>query len=96
MATQDQVIISFGGTQYVMPAKVGIALFTALAGADIYKLNTRYEKIGNYHKDVQYISIVDPHEAPFLHTIGPVQFHIGLENQRVREEEERKKNAEQT
>jgi hypothetical protein len=93
MAVQDQVIISFNGSQYVMPAKVGIALFTALTGADIYKLNTHWERVGERHQDVQYISPVQPHEAPALHAIGTVQFHVGIENQRVKEEEERKKNA---
>jgi hypothetical protein len=93
MAVQDQVIISFSGSQYVMPAKVGIALFTALTGADIYKLNTRWERIGERHQDVQYITLVEPHETPALHAIGIAQFHVGIENQRVKEEEERKKNA---
>jgi hypothetical protein len=93
MAVQDQVIISFSGSQYVMPAKVGIALFTALTGEDIYRRTTRWEKVNDRHEDVAYITLVDPHEAPTLQAIGPAQFHIGIENQRVKEEEERKKNA---
>ena len=93
MATQDQVIISFGYTEFVVPAKAGLAIFNALAGAEIYIRESRYEKVGNQHESVMYIKLADPEKMPKLQHIGPVQFHIGLENQRMKDEAEAAKEA---
>ena len=93
MAVQDQVILDFNGARYVLPAKAGMAVFAALSGADVYRMNTRWERVGERHEDVMYITPATPEELPSLRIIGPAQFHVGIENQRVKEEEERKKNA---
>lgn len=86
MATQEQVIISFSGNHYVVPAKVGMAIFTALSGSDVYRLTTHYEKVNGNYTDIAYIrpAIID--ELPKLQVMGPVQFHSGIENQRAKEE----------
>jgi hypothetical protein len=93
MALQDQVILDFNGARYVMPAKAGMAVFAALSGADIFRLTTRWERVGERHEDVMYITPASTEELPSLRIMGTVQFHVGIENQRVKEEEERKKNA---
>jgi len=93
MATSDQVVISFGHVQYVMPAKAGMAVFAALAGEDIYIREERYESIGNKYEEVPYIKMVMQNNMPKLQHIGPVQFHIGLENQRVKDEQYAAKEA---
>lgn len=93
MAVQDQVILDFNGSRFVLPAKAGMAVFAALSGADVYRMNTRWERVGERHEDVMYITPATPEELPSLRIIGPAQFHVGIENQRVKEEEERKKNA---
>jgi hypothetical protein len=93
MATQDQVILDFNGSRFVLPAKAGMAVFAALSGADIFRLTTRWERVGEQHEDVMYITPASTQEMPSLRIIGPAQFHVGIENQRVKEEEERKKNA---
>jgi hypothetical protein len=93
MRQEDQVIISFGYTEYVMPMKAGLAIFNALGGADVYIREDRYEKVGNDHQTVYYIKPMDPDKAPKLQHIGPAQFHIGLENQRVKDEQDAAKEA---
>lgn len=93
MATSDQVIISFGHTQYVMPAKAGMAVFAALAGQDIYVREERYEQINGKYEEVPYIKLAMQNNMPKLQHIGPVQFHIGLENQRMKDEAEAAKEA---
>jgi len=93
MAVQDQVILDFNGSRFVLPAKAGMAVFAALSGADVFRLNTRWEKVGERHEDVMYITPASTEELPSLRIMGTVQFHVGIENQRVKEEEERKKNA---
>lgn len=93
MAAQDQVVISFGYTEFVVPAKAGLAIFNALAGAEVYIRENRYEKVGNQHQTVAYITLADPEKMPKLQHIGPVQFHIGLENQRMKDEQEAAKEA---
>lgn len=93
MAVQDQVILDFDGSRYVMPAKAGMAVFAALSGADIFRLSTRWEQVNERHEDVMYITPATPEELPSLRIMGPVQFHVGIENQRAKEEQERKKNA---
>jgi len=93
MRQEDQVVITFGYTEFVMPMKAGLAIFNALAGADIYTRESRYEKVGNEHQSVMYITPADPEKLPRLQHIGPAQFHVGLENQRVKDEMEAAKEA---
>ena len=93
MPTQDQVVLTIGYTEYVVPMKAGLAIFNAMSGADIYTREDRYEKVGNDHQRVYYIKPVDADKVPRLQHIGPAQFHVGLENQRMKEEEEARKNA---
>jgi len=90
MRQEDQVIISFGSTQYVVPAKAGLAIFAALAGADVYVRQDRYESVNGKYTSTPYITLANNEEMPKLQHIGPVQFHIGLENQRVKEEQDAK------
>lgn len=80
MAAQDQVILSIGYTEFVLPMKAGMAIFNAMAGAEVYIREDRYEKVGNEHQRVCYIKFVDADKVPKLQHIGPAQFHIGLEN----------------
>ena len=93
MRQEDQVIITIGYNQYVMPAKAGMALFTALTGQDIYRYRTSYEKVGSTHKNVVYIADALPEDMPTLMVIGPGQFLMGIENQRVKDQEEAAKEA---
>lgn len=93
MATQDQVIINFSGIQYVMPSKAGMAIFAALSGSEVYRLTTTYEQVAGRYTDVSYIRTMTTDDSPKLQYMSPVQFHIGLENQRAKDEAEAAKEA---
>lgn len=93
MRQEDQVVVSIGYTDFVMPMKVGMALFNAMAGTDIYIREERYEKVNGEHQAVHYIRLLTPDKTPKLQHIGPAQFHVGLENQRMRDEQEAAKAA---
>lgn len=90
---EDRVVLVFSGSEFVVPKKAGMAVFELLTGCDIYHRTTRWEKVGSESKDVPYISIVSSYSAPQLRSIGPVEFHVGLENQRAKEEAAAKEGA---
>ena len=90
MANPDQVMLDFNGSRYILPKKAGLEVFEALSGCEVYRYSSRWEQINGRGTDVPYIQLTTPEETPSLRVISPVQFHIGLENQRVKDEEARK------
>jgi hypothetical protein len=86
MASQDQVVIDLRGARYILPKKAGMALFEALSGSDIYIIENRWETVNGKSMGVDYIKVPTDYELPTLRVISPTQFHIGLENQRAKDE----------
>ena len=94
MANPDQGMLDFNGSRYILPKKAGLAVFEALSGCEVYRYSSsRWEQINGRGTDVPYIHMALPEEMPSLKVISLVQFHIGVENQRVKDEEEARKNA---
>ena len=71
-----------GHYTYVLSADIAQSLFSAMQGEDIYRLDRTWEE-GGY---VDYLKPVEMESMPQLRTIGPVQFHAALENQRAKDE----------
>lgn len=71
-----------GHSTYVISAEIAQSLFSAMQGEDIYRLDRSWED-GQY---VDYLKPVEMESMPQLRTIGPVQFHMALENQRAKDE----------
>jgi len=86
MAAQDQVVLDLRGARYILPKKAGMALFEALSGCDMYVIENRWEQVNGKGVGVDYIKVPLDHEMPTLRIISPTQFHIGIENQRAKDE----------
>lgn len=88
--TFDMLILRIGYQEFIMPREAVLAFINACSGADIYVSNSRWENGANH----PYISLLDPDNMPSVRLIGPVQFHQGLENQRMEQEKKNAKPAE--
>jgi hypothetical protein len=83
----DLVMLSgLGHRQYAVPKDAAMAIFNLFAGHDIYELNNEWVggDVGTRH----FAKLVNADQCPTIATLGPVQFHHMLENQRMKEEEE--------
>lgn len=85
----DMLILRIGYNEYIMPREAVAAFVNGCAGADIYKITTRWEDGSNQ----PYVSLLDSDDMPIIRLLGPMQFHQGLENHRMEQE---KKNAKPT
>ena len=94
----DLVLVKLGYRTYTIPKAAALKLFDAFIGQDIYAVDDHWESTQNGGKGgtATYAKLVEQGGMPTLTTIGPVSFHIALENQRRKEEEEATKNASTT
>jgi len=83
----DKVILSFGGTELIVPRDAAMAVFNLFAGHDVYRVQTWYEK--NYHYSKQTAVHLEDHSMPTIRTLGPVQFATMRANAEAKEEQER-------
>lgn len=82
----DLVMLTIGHRQYAVPRDGAMAIFTLFAGQDVYEVNNTW--INSEAGTVYLAKLLPPDQNPTIGTLGPVQFHQMLENQRVKEEEE--------
>lgn len=86
----DLVILSgLGHRDYAVPKDAAMAIFNLFTGHDVYELNNEW--VGGDVGSVQTAKLIGYDQNPTIKTLGPVQFHQMLENQRVREEEKEAK-----
>lgn len=84
----DLVILSgLGHRDYAVPKDAAMALFNLFSGHDIYEINNYWASGSN----TTMAKLVDPNNNPSIKTLGAVQFHQMLENQRMKDEEEEAK-----
>lgn len=81
----DLVILSsLGHRDYAVPKDAAMALFNLFSGHDIYEITNNWERGSN----TLMARLVHPDHNPSIKTLGAVQFHQMLENQRMKDEEE--------
>lgn len=78
----DLMLIKFGYNTWAMPKAPAMALFEALQGCDIYRVENKWIDSGY----IDLARLVTTDEMPSLALIGPVAFHQALENHRMAEE----------
>lgn len=84
----DLVILSgLGHRDYAVPKDAAMAIFNLFSGHDIYEINNHWERGSN----TTMARLVNPDNNPSIKTLGAVQFHQMLENQRMKDEEEEAK-----
>ena len=84
----DLVILSgLGHRDFAVPKDAAMAIFNLFSGHDVYEIN--HDWTGNETRILA--RLVDSDKNPSIKTLGPVQFHQMLENQRMKDEEEEAK-----
>ena len=84
----DLVILSgLGHRDFAVPKDAAMSIFNLFSGHDVYEISHTWT--GN---ETQMLArLVDSDKNPMIRTLGPVQFHQALENQRMKDEEEEAK-----
>jgi hypothetical protein len=86
----DLVLLSgLGHRQYAVPKDAAMAIFELFAGHDVYEIDNEW--VGGSIGSRKLAKLVCADQNPQISTLGAVQFHQMLENQRMKEEEEEAK-----
>lgn len=81
----DLVMLTIGHRQYAVPRDGAMAIFSLFTGHDAYEIHNTWSGDAG---TVYLAKLMTPDQNPTIGTLGPVQFHQMLENQRMKEEEE--------
>jgi hypothetical protein len=87
----DMMILNFGYQAFVVPKAAALQFMELCSGSDVYKYDTSWSPTTNSRE--VFIRPLDDGEDIRLQHIGPVQFHQGLENWKMQQEEKRAKAA---
>lgn len=81
----DLVGLTLGMQRFVMPKRAAFALFEAMQGCEIYKVESWF-KDNKYDNKKERAFPVDSDQFPTLTALNPVYFHTYLNNQKEYEE----------
>lgn len=87
----DMMILNLGYQSFVVPKAAALQFMELCSGSDAYKYDTSWSTTTNTSE--VFIRPLNDDEGIRLQHIGPVQFHQGLENWKMQQEEKRTKEA---
>ena len=87
----DMMILNLGYQTLVVPKAAALQFMELCSGSDVYKYDTSWNSTTSSAE--VFIRLLGDGEDIRLQHIGPVQFHQGLENWKMQQEEKRAKEA---
>lgn len=91
MADFDKVVLEIGYQKLVVPKKVAMAFFEMVSGNDVYIYDSSWESVNGTSMAVPYVKAMEYDRMPSIHAINPVTFMSGIENQKTKDLEEKRK-----
>lgn len=86
----DYVILTLGYYRFAVPKELAYKFLDAFQGENVYKVDDEYVE----GKTRLLVSLLPYDQMPKITVLNPVEFHMGIENYRMKEEEKaRKDNA---